>query len=84
MILHNFQLSLDLLCSRCYNANYYKILGGILMITAAEARKKIETLNTKIGQEEKELCEKKSLVQLSNAKIHVGLIAFFPNLLKNG
>ena len=29
------------------------------MITAAEARKKIETLNTKIGQEEKELCEKK-------------------------
>lgn len=29
------------------------------MITAAEARKKIKELNTKIGKEEKELCEKK-------------------------
>ena len=28
------------------------------MISAAEARKKIEDLNTKIGKEEKELCEK--------------------------
>ena len=28
------------------------------MITAAEAREKIETLNTKLGQEEKELSEK--------------------------
>ena len=38
------------------------------MITAAEARKKINELNTKIGKEEKELCEKTINAAIENCK----------------